>query len=89
MHAHLVLEAPIRPLPGNARRRLLRTAGAGTRRRQAQQLEAPALEPGVSLVHAEQVKGEQGGLVAPSARPHLQNNVTLIRLVPGRQHQGQ
>ncbi len=47
----------------------------------------PALLGGVALVHAKQIAGEQGGLVAAGAGADFQDDVAFVHGVLGQQHQ--
>ena len=49
----------------------------------------PALLGGVALVHAEQVAGEQRGLVAAGAGADFQDHVALVHRVLGQQREAQ
>ena len=48
-------------------------------------LESPAVQVGVTLVHAQQVAGEQRRLVAAGAGAHLDDGVAFVRLVARQQ----
>ena len=52
-------------------------------------LDPPALQLGVALVHAEEIAGEQGRLVAAGAGAHFQDGRGVLVLVLGRQHQSE
>ena len=51
----------------------------------ADDLGLPAVQLGVAAVHAEQVGGEQGGLVAAGAGAHLQDGALLVGGILGQQ----
>ena len=64
--------------------RLLVAADAGIR--DLDHLEAPALQHGVALVHAEELGGEQRRLLAAGAGADLEDGVLLVGLVLGQEH---
>ena len=74
--AGLVLHAPVGVLAADAERDLAVAAGAGLGG--VEHLQPPALALGVALVHAEQVGGEQRGLVAAGAAADLDDRVLLV-----------
>ena len=85
VHAGLVLEPGEHPLPRDLGHDLLDPAEIALAHRQ--DLAAPALEVGVALVHAQEVAGEQRGLVAAGAGADLQDRVLVVGRVLGQQQQ--
>ena len=65
--------------------RLLEAAEPGLR--QLHHLEAPAVQRGVALVHAEELGGEERRLLAAGAGAHFEDGVALVGLVLGQQHE--
>ena len=57
--------------------------------READDLGLPAAQLGIAAVHAEQIGGEQGGLVAAGAGAHLEDGALLVGGVLGQQLQAQ
>ncbi len=70
---------------GDRGARLLEAAYPGLR--QIEQLEAPAMERGVALVHAKELGGKESRFLAPGSRAQLDDGIALIRLVARQQHQ--
>ena len=53
------------------------------------QLDLPSLLGGIALVHAEQVAGEQGGLVSAGAGADFENHIALVHRVLGQKRKPQ
>ena len=83
VHPGLELQPAVHVLPGEGRGGLLDAARLG--RRGGDELEPPTGFPGEHLVHSEQVRGEERGLVAPRARADLEDHSGVVRLVRGEQ----
>ena len=83
MHAGLELEARIGAMTDDAQDDFLEAAVfplAG-----ADHLGLPAAAGGILAVHAEQIAGEQGGLVTAGAGANLQENVGFVARIAGQQ----
>ena len=76
VHARFVLQAGEHALAGDGRHDLL--VAAEIVLREADDLGLPAVQLGVAAVHAEQVGGEQGGLVAAGAGAHLEDGALVV-----------
>ena len=77
-----VLEAAVRPFALDDRRELLDPAGLGLR--EVDQLHPPPLPVGVAAVHAEELGGEERGLVAAGAGADLEHHVAaVVRILRG------
>ena len=68
---------------GDGDDRLLEAADAGLG--DVHDLEAPALERGVALIHAEEIGGEERRFLAAGAGAQLEDGVALVGLVLGQQ----
>ena len=82
MHARLVFEAGEHALARDGGDDLL--VAAEVVLRQADDLGLPAVLLGVAAVHAEQIGGEQGGLVAAGAGAHLEDGALFVGRVLGQ-----
>src|SRR5436853_3558948 len=87
MDTRLVFEAGEHAPAGDRRYDLL--VAAQVVLRQADDLDLPAAQLGVAAVHAEEVGGEQRGLVAAGAGAHLNYGALLIGRVLGEEMQAQ
>ena len=85
VHARFEFEPREHVAAGDRRARLLEAADPGLR--QVEQLEAPAVQRGVALVHAEELGGEQRRLLAAGAGAHFEDRVALVVVVLGQQRQ--
>ena len=83
MHTRFELEPGEDAAPGDRRDGLLVAADAGFA--DLHLFERPAPPLGVALVHAKQIGGEQAGLLAPRAGPHLKDGVAFVGVVLGQQ----
>src|SRR3546814_8712038 len=83
VRAGFELQAGEDPWPGDLRARLLVAADLGFRG--VDDLEAPALQLGEALVHAQEVSREERRLVAAGAGAHLEDGVARVGLVLGQQ----
>ena len=69
--------------PGDRGRRLL--DAAESRVGQVEQLEAPALQRRIALVHPKKLSSKQGGFFAPRPGAHFEDGVALVILVARQQ----
>ncbi len=83
MHAGFEFQPGEHAAPGDAGHHLLDAAQAGIV--ELQRLEAPAAQGGIALIHAEQLRREQGRLLAAGAGAHFENGVLVVGLVLGQQ----
>ncbi len=85
VRARFELQALEHVVPGDRGAGL--AVAADSRLADGDRLELPALQVGVALVHAEQLGGEQRGLVAAGAGAHLEDGVARVGLVARQQQQ--
>jgi hypothetical protein len=52
-------------------------------------LDLPALQVGIAGVHAQEIPGEEGRLIAAGAGADFEDSALLVRLVLGQQHEAQ
>ncbi len=83
VHAGFELELGVGALAANGSDDLLEPALGALAR--GQHLDGPALQRGIALVHAEQIAGEQGGLVAAGAGTHFEDRTVLVGGILGQQ----
>ena len=85
VHAALVLETAVDPVPADRDDRLLHAAAG--RLRDRERLELPATPLGVARVHAQQVGREERGLVPAGAGADLEHHVLVVVGILGHQQQ--
>ena len=83
VHAQFKLEFGKRPTPADLRDDFLEPARGAFARRD--NLGFPAMLAGVALIHAEEIAGEDGCLVAACPAADFQDDVALIHRVLGQQ----